>query len=94
LGESVQFIEALSGEFEIMSDIAEKKLIPIEQEIELCQKHIQIMRYRKEVNYIFEAENIAKASLRMVLHIICLTKKINSRWLYDLKKISYQKPTP
>lgn len=70
--ESVQFIEALSGEFEIMSDIAEKKLIPIEQEIELCQKHIQIMRYRKEVNYIFEAENIAKEEMipPAILHTI------------------------
>lgn len=56
--DSVQFIEALSKEFEIMSDIAEKKLIPIHQEIELCQYHIQIMRYRKEIDYQLHLENI------------------------------------
>lgn len=61
--ESVQFIEALSEEFAIMSDIAEKTLIPLEQEIELCQKHIQIMRYRKEVDYIFEVENMPKGEM-------------------------------
>lgn len=56
--ESIQFIEALSGEFEIMSEIAEKKLIPIEQEIELCKYHIEIMRFRKELNYHFVQQNI------------------------------------
>ncbi|MEL6253313.1 MAG: histidine kinase, partial [Bacteroidota bacterium] len=57
-GESIQFIEALSGEFEIMSEIAEEKLIPIMQEIDLCKYHIEIMRFRKELNYIFVQENI------------------------------------
>ena len=56
--QSVRFIEALSGEFEIMSDIAEKKLIPLEQEIALCQKHLEIMRFRKEVDYVFECEGL------------------------------------
>jgi len=61
--DSVLFIEALSGEFEIMSKIAEKKLIPLEQEIELCQKHIQIMQYRKEIEYVFEVENMPKGEM-------------------------------
>ncbi len=61
--ESVRFIEALSGEFEIMSDIAEKKLIPLEQEIELCQRHIQIMEYRKEIKYTFEVENMPEGEM-------------------------------
>lgn len=61
--ESVQFIEALSEEFAIMSDIAEKTLIPLEQEIELCQKHIQIMHYRKEVDYIFEIANMPEGEM-------------------------------
>lgn len=70
--ESVQFIEALSGEFEIMSDIAEKKLIPLEQEIELCQRHIEIMRFRKEIEYIFELENIPTGEMipPAILHTI------------------------
>ena len=56
--ESIQLIEALSKEFEIMSDIAEQQLIPIEQEIALCQQHISIMRFRKEIQYILNCENI------------------------------------
>ena len=56
--ESVKFIEALAGEFEIMSEIAEKKLIPIEQEIELCRKHISIMKFRKEIMYEFTHDHI------------------------------------
>lgn len=61
--ESVHFIEALSKEFEVMSAIAEEKLIPVEQEIELCRYHIEIMKYRKEVDYIFECENIKEGEL-------------------------------
>ncbi len=49
--ESVNFIESLAKEFEIMSEIAEEKLIPLEQEIALCQEHMAIMRYRKEIPY-------------------------------------------
>lgn len=56
--ESIKFIEALSKEFEIVSDIAEKKLIPIEQEIALCKHHIEIMKFRKEVDYGFTWQNI------------------------------------
>ncbi len=58
--ESVSFIEALAREFEIMSDISEKKLIPLEQELELCQQHIALMRFRKEIDYEFSWENIPR----------------------------------
>ena len=61
--ESVQFIDALAGEFEIMSEIAEKKLIPLEQEIALCQQHISIMRYRKEVQYQFTHDSLPENRL-------------------------------
>lgn len=56
--DSVRFIEALSGEFEIFSAIADKKLIPIEQEIRLCRYHLEIMKYRKEVDYQLEITGI------------------------------------
>ncbi|MEM7369487.1 MAG: histidine kinase [Bacteroidota bacterium] len=56
--DSVQFIEALSKEFEIMSEIAEEKLIPVEQEIALCQYHIELMKYRKEIDYQLKLINI------------------------------------
>ena len=58
--DSVYFIEALAGEFEIMSDISEKKLIPLEQELELCQQHIALMRFRKEINYEFSWGKLPK----------------------------------
>ncbi len=48
----VDFIEVLSKEFEIMTEIADEKLIPIRKEIDLCQFHIDIMRYRKEIEYV------------------------------------------
>ncbi|HMQ60998.1 MAG TPA: histidine kinase, partial [Flavilitoribacter sp.] len=56
--DSVRFIEALSGEFEIFSEIADKKLIKVEQEIRLCQYHIEIMKFRKEVDYRLELQDV------------------------------------
>jgi LytS/YehU family sensor histidine kinase len=41
-----------------MNSIAEDTLIPIRQEIELCQKHLQVMSFRKEVCYKWEENNI------------------------------------
>ena len=56
--DSVNFIEALSREFEIMSNIAEQKMIPLEQEVDLIRQHIAIMKFRKEVNYLFTHEGL------------------------------------
>lgn len=61
--DSVQFIEALSKEFEIMSEIAEEKLIPVQKEIELCAYHIEIMKFRKEIDYVFEYNNIPETEM-------------------------------
>ncbi|MFK7931886.1 MAG: histidine kinase [Saprospiraceae bacterium] len=47
----VELLLALSQEFEILLDISSKKLIPIQQEIELCQAHLKIMGFRKEQHY-------------------------------------------
>jgi len=55
---SIEFIEALAGEFDLLNDMADEKLIPISQEIDLCKKHLEIMTYRKEVTYLWEDENI------------------------------------
>ncbi|MFK7773143.1 MAG: histidine kinase [Saprospiraceae bacterium] len=51
---SIEFIEALAGEFEILNKIADQQLIPIDQEINLCKRHLEIMGYRKEVKYLWE----------------------------------------
>lgn len=51
---SVKLIEALAKELDILLEIAPKKLIPLYQEIDLCHSHIEVMKYRKSINYTFE----------------------------------------
>ena len=54
----VLFIEALAKEFDLFNQIENKTLIPINQEITLCKTHLEIMEYRKEINYHWEDEGI------------------------------------
>lgn len=54
----VLFIEALAKEFDLFNQIENQTLIPIAQEIELCRTHLEIMEYRKEINYSWEEEGI------------------------------------
>jgi len=56
--DGVKFINELASEFEVLNEIADYKLIPIDQEIKLCKSHMKIMGYRKEVNYIWEEKGI------------------------------------
>jgi LytS/YehU family sensor histidine kinase len=44
---AVALIDALAGEFRILSRVSGEKLIPIEQELELCRAHLQVMSLRK-----------------------------------------------
>lgn len=52
--EGVEFIEALAREFEILNQVADHQLIPVQQEIALCRSHLTVMRYRKEISYRWE----------------------------------------
>lgn len=54
----VLFIEALAQEFDLLNQIENKKLIPIAQEIALCRTHLEIMEYRKEIEYTWQEEGI------------------------------------
>lgn len=54
----VRFIEALAKEFEIINDMEKERLIPITMEIDLCKNHLEIMGYRKEINYIWSDSGI------------------------------------
>ena len=54
----VFFIEALAKEFDLFNQIENKTLIPISQEIALCRTHLEIMEYRKEINYSWEEVGI------------------------------------
>lgn len=56
--EGVKFIGSLAEEFEILNEIADHKLVPIEQEVNLCKNHLDVMAYRKEVKYIWEEEGL------------------------------------
>jgi len=56
--EGVKFMEALAREFQLFSKMADEQLIPIEEEIELCKKHLEIMSYRKEIRYEWEQDVI------------------------------------
>lgn len=56
--EGVKFIGALADEFETLNEIADHKLVPVEQEIKLCKNHLEIMSYRKEINYRWEQKGI------------------------------------
>ena len=48
---AIQFIEALSEEFRIMNKMSKKRLVPIEEEVDLCQRHLNIMGYRYQKNF-------------------------------------------
>ena len=54
----VDFIEALAEEFDLLNQVEDKKLIPIDQEIQLCKSFLNIMRYRKEIIYSWSDEGI------------------------------------
>ena len=46
---AVGLIEALAGEFRILARVSGEKLIPLEQEIELCRAHLRVMSLRRGV---------------------------------------------
>ena len=51
---SVHFVEALAEEFKLLIRISDKKLIPLKQELALCDLHLNIMNMRKNIRYIFD----------------------------------------
>lgn len=57
------FIQALAKEFDILNEIADQTLIPVSKEIELCKIHLQVMQFRKEINYQWEQAGIDGADL-------------------------------
>lgn len=56
--QGVSFIEALADEFHLFNQIEDHTLIPIGLEIKLCKNHLNIMKYRKELDYQWEDEEI------------------------------------
>ena len=57
------FIQALAREFDLLNHMAEATLIPVSQEIELCQTHLHVMQFRKEIRYELEQSGIDPTDL-------------------------------
>ena len=56
--QSVVFIQALAREFDLLNGMAEATLISVRQEIELCENHLRVMQFRKEISYELEHTGI------------------------------------
>ncbi|MDO5980575.1 histidine kinase [Flavivirga spongiicola] len=54
----VKFIEALAEEFDLLNQVENETLIPLSQEIKICKSHLNIMKYRKEINYLWQDEGV------------------------------------
>ena len=53
-----RFIQALANEFDALGAVADKTQISIEEEIELCHAHLEVMSYRNEIDYKLKTEGI------------------------------------
>ncbi|WP_082116113.1 histidine kinase [Hymenobacter terrenus] len=54
-----QLIDALAEEFRMISNIAEEKLIPIEDELKICHTHLKIMGFRREAKFALETHGLS-----------------------------------
>lgn len=57
---AIKLIEALADEFRIISEVSGNKLIPIEQEIFLCESHLKIMSLRRDADFKLEIRGATK----------------------------------
>ncbi|MBE0357939.1 histidine kinase [Pseudoalteromonas aliena] len=48
---AVKFIHALADEFRFMAQLSAKKIINLQDEIDLCRSHLKVMTYRSNINY-------------------------------------------
>jgi sensor histidine kinase YesM len=56
----VKMIKAIANELGQLSRMSEKQMVPITEEIMLCQYHIQVMSFRKQIDYRWETSGIAE----------------------------------
>lgn len=57
----VKMIEALAGEFRLLSQIADRTLIPLEDEIALCRRHLEVMSYRTGRAFTLRTDGVDEA---------------------------------
>jgi len=69
---AIDFIDALADEFRVMNTIYSKKLIPLRQELELCQSHLKIMSYRKNIQYElqYDVEDLSEKIPPAIIHTL------------------------
>ncbi len=60
---AVALIEALAAEFRILARVADEKLIPLGQELELCRAHLEVMSRRKGVKCSLAAPGVDERAL-------------------------------
>ena len=56
--QGVKFLNALAKEFELLSSISEKKLIPLAMELESCRNYLKVMEFRKKSHYELITEGV------------------------------------
>lgn len=56
--EATQMLEALAEVFHLFIHISKQKLIPLHQEIEICQAHLQLMGMQQRANYFLETKGL------------------------------------
>ncbi|SHE64316.1 histidine kinase [Pedobacter caeni] len=56
--EGALFVQALAAEFDILNQISDATLVAVSKEIELCEVHLKVMQFRKEIRYDWTSSNI------------------------------------
>ena len=56
--QGIAFIHSLANEFNLINQVSDKKLIPIGEEIKLCQYHMEIMSFQQQKQYRLVVEGI------------------------------------
>ncbi len=54
----VKMIEALAGEFRLLSQISDQPLIPLREEIALCRRHLEVMSWRVDRAFSLETRDV------------------------------------
>lgn len=54
----VKMIEALAEEFRLLSQISDRSLIPLGEEIALCRRHLEVMSYRVDRPFSLATRNV------------------------------------
>lgn len=88
--QGVKLIQALAREFEILSDISDKPLIPLTVEIESCRSYLEIMGYRKKASYVIECVGISREDTIPPAVIRNLVENAISHNSYGQRTISFQ----